>query len=165
MLNKYALVLTSIKGIDVKTFSYIIPENMKSTIKIGQPVLVPFGRMGLINAFVCGFTNYLPEGIKAKSISKILDSTPLFDLHYLQFLEWVANYYACSIQNVLECAIPMKFLSGEKKELTEKFVEFISFENATKRQNEILKLLKELGKTTRATIKKLNDLGCLKITN
>ena len=65
MLNKYALVLTSIKGIGVKTFSYIIPDELKSSIKIGQPVLVPFGRMGLINAFVVGFSNYLPEGIKA----------------------------------------------------------------------------------------------------
>ena len=71
MFNKYALVLTSIKGIGVKTFSYLIPDEMKTLIKIGQPVLVPFGRMGLINAFVTGFTNYLPEGIKAKKISKI----------------------------------------------------------------------------------------------
>ena len=55
MLNKYALVLTSIKGIGVKTFSYLIPEELKPAIKIGQPVLVPFGRMGLINAFVVGF--------------------------------------------------------------------------------------------------------------
>ena len=69
MLNKYALVLTSIKGIGVKTFSYLIPEELKPAIKIGQPVLVPFGRMGFINAFVVGFSNYLPEGIKAKNIS------------------------------------------------------------------------------------------------
>ena len=30
MLNKYALVLTSIKGIGVKTFSYLIPDEMKA---------------------------------------------------------------------------------------------------------------------------------------
>ena len=34
MLNKYALVLTSIKGIGVKTFSYLIPEQMKQIIQI-----------------------------------------------------------------------------------------------------------------------------------
>lgn len=175
MLNKYALVLTSIKGIGVKTFSYLIPENMKETISIGQPVLVPFGRMGLINAFVVGFTNYLPEGIKAKNISKILDSTPIFDVDYLKFLEWVSDYYFCSIQNVLECAVPMKFLNAEKKDLVQKFVEFLTFENSTKRQKEILEKLQTLGKidlinfekeakTTRATINKLESLGCIKIT-
>lgn len=175
MLNKYALVLTSIKGIGVKTFSYLIPENLKEIVKIGQPVLVPFGRMGLINAFVVGFSNYLPDGIKAKNISKILDETPIFDVDYLKFLEWVADYYFCSIQNVLECAVPMKFLNGVQKEQIEKLVEFVTYENATKRQKEVLEKLEALGKTdlisfekeaktTRATVQKLEALGCVKIT-
>lgn len=175
MFNKYALVLTSIKGIGVKTFSYLIPDEMKTLIKIGQPVLVPFGRMGLINAFVTGFTNYLPEGIKAKKISKILDTTPIFDIDYLKFLEWTADYYFCSIQNVIECAVPMKFLNGIQKELTEKLIEFKTFDNASKRQVEILEKLKEAGKTklidfeksaktTRATLNKLEALGCVEIT-
>ena len=175
MLNKYALVLTSIKGIGVKTFSYLIPEDMKPVIKVGQPVIVPFGRMGFINAYIVGFSNYLPEGIKAKNISKILDYTPIFDIKYLKFLEWVADYYFCSIQNVLECAVPVKFLSGMQKEQTEKFIEFKTFDNATKRQIEILKILQETGKTklinfdkqaktTRATLNKLVNLGCAQIT-
>lgn len=175
MFNKYALVLTSVKGIGVKTFSYLIPDEMKTLIKIGQPVLVPFGRMGLINAFVTGFTNYLPEGIRAKKISKILDTTPIFDIDYLKFLEWTADYYFCSIQNVIECAIPMKFLNGAQKELTEKLIEFKTFDNASKRQVEILEKLKEAGKTrlidfeksaktTRATLNKLEALGCVEIT-
>ena len=175
MFNKYALVLTSVKGIGVKTFSYLIPDEMKTLIKIGQPILVPFGRMGLINAFVTGFTNYLPEGIRAKKISKILDTTPIFDIDYLKFLEWTADYYFCSIQNVIECAIPMKFLNGAQKELTEKLIEFKTFDNASKRQVEILEKLKEAGKTrlidfeksaktTRATLNKLEALGCVEIT-
>lgn len=175
MFNKYALVLTSVKGIGVKTFSYLIPDEMKTLIKIGQPVLVPFGRMGLINAFVTGFTNYLPEGIRAKKISKILDTTPIFDIDYLKFLEWTADYYFCSIQNVIECAVPMKFLNGAQKELTEKLIEFKTFDNASKRQVEILEKLKETGKTklidfektaktTRATLNKLKALGCVEIT-
>ena len=175
MFNKYALVLTSVKGIGVKTFSYLIPDEMKTLIKIGQPVLVPFGRMGLINAFVTGFTNYLPEGIRAKKISKILDTTPIFDIDYLKFLEWTADYYFCSIQNVIECAVPLKFLNGAQKELTEKLIEFKTFDNASKRQIEILEKLKEAGKTrlidfeksaktTRATLNKLEALGCVEIT-
>ena len=51
---KYALVLVNIKGLGVKTFSYLIPPEMSGIIQIGQAVLVPFGRQGLINAFVVG---------------------------------------------------------------------------------------------------------------
>lgn len=242
ILNKYAQVLTCISGIGIKTFSYLIPDVMKGTIKIGQPVLVPFGKMGLINAFVTGFTNYLPEGIKAKAIAEILDEKELFNLKYLEFLEWVASYYFCDIQNVLECAIPMKFLKQSKRQIykkenaytenaaeqkildnlktepitvsilqkkvklplqkfyetlrklknrnaitiesvldnasqkqqTEKLVVFKTNENATSRQKEILSVLEQCGEikltdflkmasTTRPTIKKLEEIGCLEI--
>ena len=173
MLKKYALVLTCIGGLGVKTFSYLIPDGLKTEIKIGQAVKVPFGRMGLINAFVVGFSDYLPEDIKAKKIAEILDTRALFDLEYLKFLEWVANYYFCSLQSVLECAIPLKFLQMHGQ--SDKYVEFKNRENATKRQKEILEKLETSGKmrlidfekeakTTRATINKLEKAGCLEIS-
>ena len=171
--HKYALALVNIKGLGVKTFSYLIPDEMKDKIKIGQAILVPFGRQGLINAFCVGFSDYLPEEIKAKKINKILDETPLFSIDYLKLLEWVANYYCCDLVTVLNAAIPMKLIEkASKLELT---VEFMKFDGATKRQLAVLELLQKMGKTpliafeklaktTRTTIKKLADAGCLKIT-
>lgn len=171
-MSKYALVLVNIKGLGVKTFSYLIPENLKQVINIGLAVLVPFGRQGLINAFVVGFSDYLPPEIKAKSVSKILDEKPLFSLEYLKLLEWVANYYCCDFITVLNMALPLNLLDKNSK--TEDFVEFIKKDGATKRQLQVLDLLEKfkkvklvefekLAKTTRATIKKLEALGCLKI--
>ena len=171
---KYALVLVNIKGLGVKTFSYLIPEEIKSVIQIGQAVLVPFGRQGLINAFVVGFSDYLPGDFRVKKINKILDPTPLFSLKYLKLLEWVANYYCTDFVTVLNAALPMKLI--EKNAKIELSVEFLNdnVEGLTKRQKEILSLLKERGKcsliefeeiakTTRATMKKLAELGCAKI--
>lgn len=170
--HKYALALVNIKGLGVKTFSYLIPDEMMDKIQIGQAILVPFGRQGLVNAFCVGFSDYLPEHIKAKKVSKILDETPLFSIDYLKLLEWVANYYCCDLVTVLNAAIPLKLI--EKASKTEQTVEFVSFEGATKRQTEILEKLQKSGKmplilfekyvkTTRATIKKLDAMGCLKI--
>ncbi|MEI8388911.1 MAG: primosomal protein N' [bacterium] len=113
--NKYAQVIVDIQSLDTKTFSYLIPEELQDIIKIGLPVLVPFGNQGVVNAFVVGFSNYLPAEIKAKYIYEILDTEPFFDLDYLQFAEWVANYYCCNLQNVLETAIPSNFLSKSKR--------------------------------------------------
>ena len=170
---KYALVLVNIKGLGVKTFSYIIPPEMSEKIQIGQAVLVPFGRQGLINAFIVGFSDYLPEEIRAKKINKILDETPLFSIKYLKLLEWVANYYCTDFVTVLNAAIPMKLI--EKNSKTEQSVELINkdFSTLTKRQREILELLEKNGKspliefeeqakTTRATMKKLESLGFVK---
>ena len=170
--HKYAVCLVNIKVLGVKTFSYIIPPEMQDKIKIGQALLVPFGRQGLINAFCVGFSDYLPPEIKAKRISKILDETPLFSVEYLKLLEWVANYYCTDLITVLNTAIPLKLI--EKSLKTEQTIEFIKTDGATKRQLEILDILKEQGKmslidferlakTTRATVKKLETLGCVRL--
>ena len=170
---KYALVLVNIKGLGVKTFSYSIPEEMKNIVQVGQAVLVPFGRQGLINAFIVGFSDYVPEDIRVKKINRILYETPLFSIKYLKLLEWVANYYCTDFVTVLNAAIPMKLI--EKNSKTEQSVELINdnFEGLTKRQKEILELLKtegkqpliefeEKAKTTRATMKKLEEKGYVK---
>lgn len=182
----YALALVNITGLGVKTFSYLIPDEMRDKIQIGQAILVPFGRQGLINAFCVGFGDYLPEGIKAKKISKILDEKPLFTLDYLKLLEWVANYYASDFVTVLNTAIPLKLIDKNSK--TEKSIEFLSeikdipltkkgeVPKAVQKQIQILDLLKEKGKMnlidfetlakiTRATLIKLESLGCVKITD
>lgn len=170
--QKYASALVNIKGLGVKTFSYLIPDEMKDKIQIGQAILVPFGRQGLINAFCVGFSDYVVGDFKVKKISKILDETPLFSIDYLKLLEWVANYYCCDLVTVLNAAIPMKLI--EKASKTETLIEFEKYDGATKRQEEILKLLEKSGKmplilfekyakTTRNTIKKLETLGCVKL--
>lgn len=170
--QKYASALVNIKGLGVKTFSYLIPDEMKDKIQIGQAILVPFGRQGLINAFCVGFSDYVAGDFKVKKISKILDETPLFSIDYLKLLEWVANYYCCDLVTVLNAAIPMKLI--EKASKTETLIEFEKYYGATKRQEEILKLLEKSGKmplilfekyakTTRNTIKKLETLGSVKL--
>lgn len=170
--QKYASALVNIKGLGVKTFSYLIPDEMKDKIQIGQAILVPFGRQGLINAFCVGFSDYVAGDFKVKKISKILDETPLFSIDYLKLLEWVANYYCCDLVTVLNAAIPMKLI--EKASKTETLIEFEKYDGVTKRQEEILKLLEKSGKmplilfekyakTTRNTIKKLETLGCVKL--
>ena len=169
----FANVLVNIKGLGVRTFSYEIPETFKNIIKIGQAVSVPFGRQGYIKAFVLGFSDYVESGFKIKKIKSILDDKPLFTLKYFKLLEWVANYYCTDIVNVINLAIPLKLI--EKNSKTEYSIEYINSDNATKRQLVILEELRSKGKmsltvfekevkTTRATIKKLETQGNIKLT-
>ena len=181
---RYATVIINIKGLGVKTFSYNIPAEMENVIQAGQAVLVPFGRRGLVNAFVVGFTDYVPEGIRVKKINKILDETPLFSIKYLKLLEWAANYYCTDFVTVLNSAIPLKLIEKNSKtemsvEITPMGEQILSFGKTpkecgiTKRQLEILGQLKVFGKislldfeeqskTTRATMKKLEESGLVK---
>ena len=177
--NKYALCIVDVKNLGTRTFSYLIPNQIKSEIKIGQAVLVPFGfRKQNIIAFVVGFSNYLEEGIKAKEIIKIIDRRAVFSLEYLKMLDWIANYYCCDINVVMQAAIPMKFLKENiqniQKEKFEKYIIYKKKDGAKQRQLEILEKLENIGettliefekevKTTRATILKLQENGFIEI--
>ena len=136
---KYAQVLVDINKLGSKTFSYLIPENLKNDIKIGQAVSVPFGRRkeGL-KAYIVGFSSYLEEGIKAKEINEILEYNPLFTNEYLQLLEWVSHYYYCDIQTVLNTALPQKFFEKNVKNYRKPKIENKIFENTEIKNNNTL---------------------------
>lgn len=152
-INKYAQIIVDVPELDTRTFSYLIPEELYGQIKPGVPALVPFGNRGAVNGFVVGFTNYLPEGIKAKSVYEVLLDDALFDIEYLQLLEWVANYYCCSLQNVLEAAIPSNLLSKTKR-VAHLIKEDDSELNLSKDAGNIFAFLKEKKKYNVNSLKK-----------
>lgn len=128
-MSKYALCLVDIKTLGTKTFSYLIPNEMKDKIHIGIPVIVPFGQKRKIKAYVVGFSDYLEEGIKAKYIDEILDSSPMFTLEYLKLLEWVGNYYFSDLPTVLKTALPSKFFEKNVKNYRKPNKEQLVFKN------------------------------------
>ena len=160
-MSKYALVLVDVKGLGTRTFSYLIPDDLKDEIKIGQPALVPFGTQGIINAFVVGFSDYLQEGIKAKSIVEIIDTQPLFDINYLKLLEWVSNYYFCGIQTVIQSAVPLKYLKQSKRMIT-----LTDFEDIFLLSDEEKKIFYAINKpvSTTSLFKKFKKYRSLKLT-
>jgi primosomal protein N' (replication factor Y) len=115
--QKYAQVIVDIPALELnmRTFSYSIPDEIMDSISIGSPVTIPFGKQDPVFGYVVGFTEYIPEGIKVKPIFEILDDEPLFDLKYLEFIEWVANYYSCGLVSAISAAIPAGLWSSTKR--------------------------------------------------
>jgi len=154
---QYVQVLVDIPRLDTRTFSYKITEDLKGKIKIGQILLVPFGMQGAVNAFVVGFTNYLPENIKAKEIYEIVEENPVFTLEYLEFLEWVSQYYCTSLQSVIETAVPSTFIAKIKKTVILKDTPFF-LSDLSKEEKKILELLSLKKKMARTTLLKSSKL-------
>lgn len=154
---KYAQVLVDINKLGSKTFSYLIPDNLKDEIKIGQAVSVPFGRRKEnLKAYVVGFSSYLEEGIKPKEISEILEQKPLFSIQYLKLLEWVSSYYFCDIQTVLNTALVQKFFEKNvknyrKPKIKNKIFENTEFKNDNLLSDEQLKVYNEIKKVNAKT--------------
>ena len=73
-------------------------------------VAVPFGKSKLYTAIVAEIHEIEPVTYEAKDIYQILDDSPLVTKKQLQHWQWVANYYMCSLGEVMRSALPSAFL-------------------------------------------------------
>ena len=86
------------------TYTYRIPEGM--TLKLGMRVLVPFGRKKIFTAIVVQMHNNEPKGYDIKEILCPLDDKPILKHPQIEFWQWIADYYLCSMGEVYKAAVP-----------------------------------------------------------
>lgn len=183
---KYAKVIVGIPVNNLnKYYTYKVPNKLKKEIKLGQAVIVPFGRRR-ITAFVVGFGNEIDiETEKIKEISKIIFLEPFFDKYLLELFQWMASYYKTNLINIIKAAIPTGVVSGKVKKKTINLVklnksrkyirEFIKEKgNRAYKQAEVLKILlntkkvytsselAEIANTSTATIRELLEKDLIK---
>jgi primosomal protein N' (replication factor Y) len=93
-----------------KLFTYQITEAEAKYLKIGMRVAVPFGKTKIFTALVFEIHLLSPEAYEAKEIHQILDKEPIVTIKQLTHWKWIANYYMCSIGEVMRASIPTAFL-------------------------------------------------------
>ena len=86
------------------TYTYRVPEEMK--LSIGMRVLVPFGRKKIFTAIVVSLHDRAPKGYEVKEILGTLDEKPILRHPQLNFWQWIADYYLCSMGEVFKAAVP-----------------------------------------------------------
>lgn len=93
-----------------KTFVYQVSEREAAFLEKGMRVAVPFGKSKIYTALVYAVHQNAPTTYKAKEIDQILDRAPVISMEQLQFWEWIASYYMCSLGEVFKAAIPAALL-------------------------------------------------------
>ena len=86
------------------TYTYRVPEGM--TLSIGMRVLVPFGRKKIFTGIVTSLHDREPQGYDVKEILSTLDDKPILRHPQLEFWQWIADYYLCSMGEVFKAAVP-----------------------------------------------------------
>ncbi|MBP3535309.1 MAG: primosomal protein N' [Muribaculaceae bacterium] len=109
-------------------FTYSAEDSMYSRLHVGSRVVVPFGRRKFYTAIVRNLTAAKPEGYEVKEIERVLDPAdePTLIHPQLKFWDWIADYYLCTIGDVMAAALP----AGLKLE-SETFVEIASDADST----------------------------------
>ena len=94
-------------------YTYSIPNGMN--LEVGHAVLVPFGSQR-----VSGYVIELLQEThlqKVRSIGRILDPIPVFDLRNIPFFKWIARYYLSGLGEVIATALPRDY-KGKAYEYT-----------------------------------------------
>lgn len=87
-------------------FTYRVPREFSSHIKIGARVIVQFGKSRVLTALVGRLHNKPPEKYQAKYILDLLDEQPLVTAQQLELFAWMAEYYMCCIGEVMNAGLP-----------------------------------------------------------
>ena len=74
---------------------------------IGARVIVPFSGQMLMGVVVRVHDDALPEGVEAKPVQTVMDSTPLLDAGQMELARWIAQYYCAPAGEVLRGMLPL----------------------------------------------------------
>ena len=87
-------------------FTYAVPQMMETQVKVGQRVLVPFGRSKSYVGIIAKVHDQKPEGYAVKDIAQLLDEAPVLYPSQLDMWQWISDYYMSPIGEVLKAALP-----------------------------------------------------------
>ena len=87
-------------------FTYALPASMRSVVQVGMRVLVPFGRNKTYLGIVARLHDEQPQGYEVKSVSQLMDSSPIVTEGQLRLWQWIADYYLSPIGDVYKAALP-----------------------------------------------------------
>ena len=130
------------------TFTYHISSDELSQLKIGQRVAVSFGSNKLYTGIVHSFHQNKPELYKTKPIHSILDDQPLVTKKQIEFWEWMAEYYMCSLGEVFRNAFPAGLRWESETMVKLRSEDFLKDDELTENQVSILNSLQQKGMLT-----------------
>lgn len=116
-MYKYAGIIVSNNSLQVdKLFTYSIPENLISKVKIGSRVKVPFG-MGnkKIDGFVFELYEKADDKINYKSVAQICEQNPVLSENDLRLIKVMREKYLCTYIECIHSIIPSIIFKGIKK--------------------------------------------------
>ncbi len=102
-MPKYAdIVLPIASGF----FTYLVDESLN--VEEGAAVMVPLGapREKFYTGIVWRLHDQTPNYKRIKSVVRTLYSRPLLTTEQRQFWDWIAQYYMCSVGEVMRVALP-----------------------------------------------------------
>ncbi|MFK7798005.1 MAG: primosomal protein N' [Aureispira sp.] len=89
-----------------KLYTYSVPLHLKPFVRVGCRAEVQFGKSKLYAALIYKIHNNAPEAYSTKPIINVLDEEPVVTSLQFQLWEWMSKYYATTMGEVMNAALP-----------------------------------------------------------
>lgn len=124
-----------------RILTYRVPFAMNEHLQIGQRVVVPIGKTKKYTGIIDAIHKNVPQQYEAKYIEELLDEKPLVLPTQLKLWKWIAEYYACTLGDVMNAALPggLKLNSETKFILHEELYDSGILSDS---ENDLIELLK-----------------------
>ncbi|MEO1049494.1 MAG: primosomal protein N' [Bacteroidota bacterium] len=106
-----------------KLFTYRVPNELADLVQIGCRVVVQFGRKKILTGVIGEVHQNPPQVYEAKYLLDLLDEEPAVNHLQIKLFRWMADYYMCTIGEVLNVALPsgLKLSSESRVQLNPSF--------------------------------------------
>ncbi|TKB99020.1 replication restart helicase PriA [Pedobacter cryophilus] len=89
-----------------RTYTYRVPATLNDFAEKGRRAVVQFGKSKIYTAIIHSVSKQAPEKYEAKYLLDIIDPQPIVHLVQLEFWQWIADYYLCTLGEVMAAALP-----------------------------------------------------------
>jgi primosomal protein N' (replication factor Y) len=133
-------------------FTYHIPSDMTHGLAPGMRVVVPFGKKKQYSGIIYSLHHNKPENYNTKPILSLLEHTPIVNAHQLNFWQWIAEYYQCTLGEVYKAALP----SGLKLESESRIYYNRDFDQHHELSEKALSVIDLLAEKNVCTVNEIN---------
>ena len=132
-------------------YTYNIPDtllpiaNRQSPIT-GRRVLVPLGKKSVIGIIYRRHEGELAPNIKVRDIMQVIDEQPIVTAKQLQLWDWLAQYYMCTLGEVMAAALPSEIIDDNYSAATTQYIQLSPAYLAKEAQEQLLGELKRAKK-------------------
>ena len=99
-----------------RLYTYRVPYELNDRVVIGGRVIVQFGAKKTLSCIVAAVHEQAPKDYQAKYVLEFIDDAPVVTQPQLKLFRWMADYYLCTIGEVINAALPSALkLSSESR--------------------------------------------------
>lgn len=105
-----------------QAYTYAVPFDLAEFVKVGQRVIVQFGKNRYYSAIIKRI-HYTKPAVEAKLIEGLAEEEPIVTETQLKFWQWMSSYYMCTEGEVMNAALPagLKISSETRIKLNENY--------------------------------------------